>query len=106
MLTIKLRSEKKGAHVYDTLFMGQKDQTLQYTGQIVFSSVPEWSLFGAVLLLGADAIKQKRTGQGVESDVEVVLEGWSPDDDEEKRPRMNNDPDCPIIDHLREDIPS
>jgi hypothetical protein len=77
MLTIKVRSEKRGDHIYDTVFIGPKGQTLQNAGQVIFSSEAEWGLFGAVLLLGADVVKQKRTAQGVDSDVEVVFEGWN-----------------------------
>lgn len=81
MLTIKLRTEKDGSHLVNTVFIGQKDQTLQNAGTLTFpADGVEWTLFGAILMLGADVVKQTRARQGVESDVEVILEGWNGDE--------------------------
>jgi hypothetical protein len=79
MLVIKVRSEKlPGERIRDTIFIGEKGQTLQNAGSIILR-VGEWQMFGALLLMGAEQVRRHRSPQGVEPDVEVVTEGWKPE---------------------------
>ena len=68
-MIIKLRSEKLGEHIHDTIFMGEQEGSLASVGKLVMR-IGEWQIFGATLLLGA-----KSTG----GQLIVKLEGWSPD---------------------------
>lgn len=61
----KLRSERRGQHVYTTVFSGWEGQTLANTGQLI-QNIGEWQDFGATLLLGA----KQTSGR-----VKVVTEG-------------------------------
>ena len=77
MLVLKLRSERVGDRVRDTLFVGQEGFTLQNAGEVTLS-VGEWQMFGALVLMGAEQVRAHRARQGLPPDVEVVFEGWDP----------------------------
>ena len=65
-MIIKLRSERRGDHVHETIFAGpEENETFHNCGTLVFG-VGEWQLFGAALMLGA------RQTQG---NLRVVFEG-------------------------------
>ena len=79
-MVIKLRSEKRGEHIHETVFMGVDRDHLQNAGVIVMR-IGEWQMFGALLLMGAEQVKKTRQSQGVDYlDVEVLQDGWSPKD--------------------------
>lgn len=67
-MIIKLRSEKLGEHIHDTIFMGEQEGSLASVGKLIMR-MGEWQIFGAALLLGAERTKGHLT---------VKLEGWSP----------------------------
>jgi len=51
-MVIKLRAEKLGEHIHETVFMGVDRDHLQNAGKIVMN-IGEWQMFGALLLMGA-----------------------------------------------------
>ena len=51
-MIIKLRSERRGAHVHELVFVGPDADHLALAGVLVFD-VGQWQLFGAALKLGA-----------------------------------------------------
>ena len=64
-MIIKLRSERRGAHVHERVFVGPDSDHLALAGVLIFN-VGEWQAFGAALGLGAS----QTHGQ-----VKVVFEG-------------------------------
>jgi hypothetical protein len=79
-VVIKLRAEKLGEHIHETVFMGVDKDHLQNAGKIVMN-IGEWQMFGALLLMGAEQVKRHRQAQGLSYvDVEVLTDGWSPED--------------------------
>jgi len=51
-MIIKLRSERRGAHVHERVFVGPDSDHLALAGVLIFN-VGEWQAFGAALGLGA-----------------------------------------------------
>jgi len=64
-MIIKLRSERRGAHVHERVFVGPDTAHLALAGVLIFG-IGEWQAFGAALELGASQMH----GQ-----VRVVFEG-------------------------------
>ena len=64
-MIIKLRSERRGAHVHERVFVGPDTDHLALAGVLIFD-VGEWQAFGAALGLGALQMR----GQ-----VRIVFEG-------------------------------
>ena len=52
MTVIKLKSERKGVHVHEYVFIGPDEDHLALAGRLVFD-IGQWQEFGAALLLGA-----------------------------------------------------
>lgn len=69
-MIIKLRSELRGNHVHERVFVGPDADHLALAGKLVFH-VGEWQSFGAVLLLGADQTRE-RINVITEGDEEVI----------------------------------
>ena len=55
-MIIKLRSERKGDHVHERVFMGVDNDHLKLTGALIMD-VGEWQVFGVALMLGAEQMK-------------------------------------------------
>ena len=53
---IKLKKRVAGAHVEVQVFMGVDENHYQYVG-VLTMDVGQWQLFGAAMLLGADATR-------------------------------------------------
>ena len=51
-MIIKLRSERRGEHVHERVFVGPDEDHLALAGTLVFD-VGQWQEFGAALMLGA-----------------------------------------------------
>ena len=64
-MIVKLRSERRGAHVHERVFVGPDTDHLALAGVLIFD-VGEWQAFGAALGLGASQMH----GQ-----IRVVFEG-------------------------------
>ena len=69
-MIINIRSERRGAHLHELVFVGPDTDHLALAGVLIFD-VGEWQAFGAALGLGASQMH----GQGrvmFEGDEEVV----------------------------------
>jgi hypothetical protein len=64
-MVIKLRSERKGGHVHERVFVGPDEGHLALAGTLVLD-VGQWQELGAALLLGAGRMHGR---------VKVLLEG-------------------------------
>ena len=64
-MTIKLKSEQKGDHIHERVYVGTDRDHLALAGELVFR-VGEWQLFGCALLLGAGQMR---------GHLEVITEG-------------------------------
>ena len=64
-MIIKLRSERRGAHVHERVFVGPDTDHLALAGVLIFD-LGQWQAFGAALGLGASRMH----GQ-----VKIVFEG-------------------------------
>ncbi len=51
-MIVKLKSERKGGHVHERVFVGPDEGHLALAGKLVFD-IGQWQAFGAALLLGA-----------------------------------------------------
>ena len=67
---LRLRSERKGSHVHQRVFVGPDSEHLALAGTLVMN-IGEWQLFGAALLLGAKATKGHLTVDSPD-EIEVV----------------------------------
>lgn len=64
-MVIKLRSERRGSHIHETVFVGPDEDHLANSGTLVLE-MGEWQDFGVALSLGARAMHGR---------VKVILEG-------------------------------
>lgn len=76
MMVIKLRSEKKGEHVYESVFIGPDEDYLALAGTLTMR-VEEWWRFGRVLGAGAKLGELLLLAGGASGldDVKVIFEG-------------------------------
>jgi hypothetical protein len=51
-MIVKLKSERRGIHVHECVFVGPDEEHLALAGVLVFD-IGQWQEFGAALLLGA-----------------------------------------------------
>ena len=78
-MVIKLRAEPpRGDSIRATIFIGVDQYHLQHAGTLTLHD-DEWTMFGALLVMGAEQVKKHRARQGLQPDVIVMTSGWSPD---------------------------
>lgn len=71
-MILKTRLEKRGQHVYVTVFMGDDSDHMKNSGTLVMD-LGQWQLFGTALLFGQDSMKGRFTFV-VEDEMKVLAE--------------------------------